>query len=258
MAAYQIYPVSGKVSKTTEELFIKLHQTKDSDIRQELILRHRGLVRQLAMRFNNKGKSLETLISAGNIGLINAVDRYDLSREVKFTTYATHCIIGEIKRYFRDKGWVLKVPRNLKELNPAVQAAIEKLTAGFGHSPTTQEIAQELDLPSETVIEAIEAGRAYRPYSLEQRVELNGEDSICFLDTLSHQDQESFSLFDKIGLKEAIKSLNKREQVIIQLFYFEDYSQDRIAQRLGISQMHISRLLRGAIRSLREILVATI
>lgn len=213
------------------------------------------MVRRLASRFTNRGRLLDSLISIGTIGLINAVDRYDVSRGVKFTTYATHCILGEIKRYFRDKTWGLKVPRRLKKLNSIVHDTIENLTMKLGRSPTISEIAQKLDIPSETIIEVIEAGRSYNPCSLEQKLEFNNERSFCLLDSLSQTNQRFRDLIDKIGLKMAIGTLSKRKQMIIQLFYFEGYSQTEIAQRLGISQMHVSRLLRGALKSLKKTLV---
>lgn len=255
MFSYQTLPSLEKMSGKTEELFGELRQTKDPRIRGELILRHKKFVKQLAFRFINRGKSLESLVSVGTIGLIKAIDRYDISRRVKFTTYATYCVLGEIKRYFRDKAWVIKVPRSLKELNSIVQSAIEDLTARLGRSPTTQEVSQKLDIPSEDIVEAIEAGRSYQPYSLDQKLKLGEEDSICFLDILSQEDWEFYDLFDKIDLKGAIKALNKREQMIVELFYFRNYSQVKIAQRLGISQMHVSRLLRGAIESLKKVLI---
>lgn len=257
MSSYQISSGSEKKRGSVTELFIKFAQTKDARIREELILVYRGLVEQLAKRYINRGRPFESLVAVGTIGLIKAIDRYDINREAKFTTYATHYILGEIKRYFRDKAWTLRVPRNLKELNAVIQRTIEDLTARFSRLPTTQEISQELDISSETVIEAIEAGRAYKPYSLEKKVESNEEDNICFLDTLSQDDEGKYRHLLKIDLKEAVKTLNKREQAIIQLFYFEGYSQTKIAQRLQISQMHVSRLLRGAIKNLKDRLKST-
>ena len=124
----RICPYPEQTVRTTEELFAEFYETKDPDIREELILQHRDLVKRLASRFTNRGRPSESSISAGTIGLINAVDRYEPSRGVKFITYATHCILGEIKRYFRDKSWLLKVPRSLKELNSIVHDTIECLT----------------------------------------------------------------------------------------------------------------------------------
>lgn len=248
-----------KSDATSEELFIEYYETKDDKIKNEIILRHMDFVKKLAYRFSNKGEPIDCLISVGTIGLINAVGRYDISLGVKFTTYATHCILGEIKRYFRDKTWVLKVPRNLKELNSTVHNTIDDLTKMLGRSPTISEIAQKLDLSPETVIEVMEAGRCYKPYSLEQKLEFNdGDDNFCFLDSLSRENQEDLNLFDKIDLKEALGALNKRGQMIVQLFYIDGYSQTKIAERLGISQMHVSRLLKQAIKSLKEILVERI
>lgn len=254
ISSHGIGALPEKVSATAEELFAKYRQSKDPDIREDLVLRHIDLVRKLASRFANRGQPLDSLVSVGSIGLINAVDRYDVSRGVKFTTYATHCILGEIKRYFRNQGWVLKVPRRLKELNSIVHHTIDDLTTILGRSPIISEIARKLDISSETVIEVMEAGRSYKPYSLNQKPEFDDERSFSFLESLSQDDQELLSLFDKIDLREAIRTLNKREQMIVRLFYFEDYSQTEIAERLEISQMHVSRLLRQTIKSLKKIL----
>lgn len=237
-----------QVAGTTEELFAEFYETKDPDIREELILRHKDLAEKLAGRFTNKGRPLESLISVGTIGLISAVDRYEPSRGVKFTTYATHCILGEIKRYFRDKSWLLKVPRSLKELNSIVHDTIECLTTRLGRSPGISEIARELDVPSEIVMEVMEAGRSYRPCSLDD------EDNFGFSDALCQTDKVLRNIVDKIDLKEAMGTLNKREQMIIRLFYFESCSQTKIAERLGISQMHVSRLLRQAIKNLSRLM----
>jgi RNA polymerase sigma-B factor len=174
--------------------------------------------------------------------------RYEPFRGVKFTTYATHCILGEIKRYFRDKSWLLKVPRSLKELNSIVHDTIECLTTRLGRSPEISEIAQELDVPSEIVMEVMEAGRSYNPCSLDDG------DNFCFSDALCQTDKELRNTVDRIDLKEAIGTLNKREQMILHLFYFESRSQTKIAERLGISQMHVSRLLRQAIKNLSRLM----
>lgn len=245
MPTHRIAACPEQVTGTTDQLFAEYYETKNPDIREELILRHRDLAEKLAGRFTNRGRPLESLISVGTIALINAVDRFEPSRGVKFTTYATHCILGEIKRYFRDKSWLLKVPRSLKELNSIVHDTIETLTTRLGRSPGISEIARELDVPSEIVMEVMEAGRSYRPCSLDD------ENNFGFSDALSQTDKELRNLID---LKEAMGTLNKREQMILQLFYFEDRSQTKIAERLEISQMHVSRLLRQAIKNLKRVM----
>ncbi len=242
----QISTHPEQAAGVTEELFSEFYETKDPKIREELILRHKDLANKLAGRFTNRGRPLESLISVGTIGLINAVDRYEPFRGFKFTTYATHCILGEIKRYFRDKSWLLKVPRSLKELNSIVHNTIECLTTRLGRSPAISEIAQELDVPSEIVMEVMEVGRSYRPCSLDD------EDNFGFSDALCQTDKELRNIVDRIDLKEAMGTLNKREQMILHLFYFESRSQTKIAERLGISQMHVSRLLRQAIKNLKS------
>ncbi len=142
----------------------------------------------------------------------------------------------------------------MKELNSIVHDTIEDLTRTLSRSPTISEIAGKLDIPSETVLEVMEAGRSYRPYSLDQKIELDDGTSFSLLESLGQDDREFQSLFDRIDLRKSITTLDKRGQMIVQLFYLVDYSQTEIAERLGISQMHVSRLLREAIKNLRKIL----
>ena len=142
-------------------------------LRNELVVAHLNLVRYLAVKFANRGEALDDLIQVGTVGLLKAIDRFDLERGVEFTTYATPTIVGEIKRYFRDKGWAVKVPRRLQELNLAVNRANEKLTVKLGHSPTVAELAAHLGATEEDILEAQELGQAYNLLSLD--TELNGE-----------------------------------------------------------------------------------
>src|ERR1700674_5025268 len=142
-------------------LFAEYTKSRQSAPRDELVVLHLNLVRYLASRFANRGEALEDLIQVGTLGLIKAIDRFDTGRGVEFTTYATPTIVGEIKRYFRDKGWAVKVPRRLQELNLAVNRALEKLTVKLGRSPTIAELASHLGATEEDVLEAQELGQAY-------------------------------------------------------------------------------------------------
>ncbi len=252
MTSHHLAAVPGTDSGTLEQLFSQFAESNDSKIREELIVRHADLVRKLVRRFANGSKRLDTLVSVGTIGLMCAVDRYDISKGASFATYATHCIVGEVKRYLRDSSWLLKVPRSVKTLNWRVHKTIENLTMELGRSPTISEIGERVRIPPETVTEIMEAGHSYTPYSLDQELGLNGEGTFCLSDCLSQDDQEVGHLIDKIELKEAMGMLHKREQMILQLSYGEGYSQTEISMRLRISQMHVSRLLRQAIGNLRK------
>jgi RNA polymerase sigma-B factor len=224
-------------------------------LRNELVVAHLNLVRYLAVKFANRGEALDDLIQVGTVGLLKAIDRFDLERGVEFTTYATPTIVGEIKRYFRDKGWAVKVPRRLQELNLAVNRAIERLTVKLGHSPTVAELAETLGATEEDVLEAQELGQAYNLLSLD--TELNGDGdkkSQTLSDYVGQVDSGLAMLEDRVNLERAFEILTGRERVILFLRFYESVSQTEIAKRLNVSQMHVSRLQQKALEKLRNYL----
>ncbi len=224
-------------------------------LRNELVVAHLNLVRYLAVKFANRGEALDDLIQVGTVGLLKAIDRFDLERGVEFTTYATPTIVGEIKRYFRDKGWAVKVPRRLQELNLAVNRALEKLTVKLGHSPTVAELAAHVGASEEDVLEAQELGQVYNLLSLD--TELNGEGdkkSQTLADYVGQNDAALELLEDRANLERAFEVLNGRERVILYLRFYESVSQTEIAKRLNVSQMHVSRLQQKALEKLRNFL----
>ena len=196
---------------------------------------------------------MESLVSVGTIGLINALDRYDPKEKAGFSTFATHYILGEIKRYFRDQGWMVQVPRSLKELNARIQKTIEKLSKELAHSPTISEISEELNVPVEKITEAMESGYAYQPVSLNAQRKSDNDESFSLEDYLGAEDEGLKTVLERLDIKEALSSLPPREKVIIDLFFYEDFSQAEIAARLRVSQMHVSRLLRQALSKLKEV-----
>ena len=224
-------------------------------LRNELVVAHLNLVRYLAVKFANRGEALDDLIQVGTVGLLKAIDRFDLERGVEFTTYATPTIVGEIKRYFRDKGWAVKVPRRLQELNLSVNRAIEKLTVKLGHSPTVTELAQHLGASEEDILEAQELGQAYNLLSLD--TELNGDGdkkSQTLADYVGQNDAGLELLEDRANLERAFQVLTGRERVILYLRFYESVSQTEIAKRLNVSQMHVSRLQQKALEKLKNFL----
>jgi RNA polymerase sigma-B factor len=224
-------------------------------LRNELVVAHLNLVRYLAVKFANRGEALDDLIQVGTVGLLKAIDRFDLERGVEFTTYATPTIVGEIKRYFRDKGWAVKVPRRLQELNLSVNRAIEKLTVKLGHSPTVAELAAHLGASEEDILEAQELGQAYNLLSLD--TELNGEGdkkSQTLADYVGQNDAGLELLEDRANLERAFQVLTGRERVILYLRFYESVSQTEIAKRLNVSQMHVSRLQQKALEKLKNFL----
>ncbi|MGA8099521.1 MAG: SigB/SigF/SigG family RNA polymerase sigma factor [Candidatus Cybelea sp.] len=224
-------------------------------LRDELVVVHLNLVRFLAVRFANRGEPLDDLVQVGTVGLLKAIDRFDLERGVEFTTYATPTIVGEIKRYFRDKGWAVKVPRRLQELNLAVNRANDKLAVELGRSPTVGELAEHLKAGEDEILEAQELGQAYNLLSLDS--EVSGETdkkSQTLADTVGVSDAGLELLEDRANLQRAFEVLTGRERVIIYLRFYESVSQTEIAKRLNVSQMHVSRLQAKALDKLRAVL----
>jgi RNA polymerase sigma-B factor len=224
-------------------------------VRGELVVLHLNLVRFLAVRFANRGEPLDDLVQVGTVGLLKAIDRFELERGVEFTTYATPTIVGEIKRYFRDKGWAVKVPRRLQELNLAVNRASDKLAIELGRSPTVAELAQHLKATDDEILEAQELGQAYNLLSLDS--EVSGETdkkSQTLAETVGVSDAGLELLEDRANLERAFGVLTGRERVIIYLRFYESVSQTEIAKRLNVSQMHVSRLQAKALDKLRAVL----
>jgi len=238
--------------KRTRELFVLYGENGDEAARDELITMYLNLVRYLAHRFRNRGEPIDDLIQVGTIGLIKAIDRFDLERKVEFTTYATPTIVGELKRYFRDKGWAVKVPRRLQELSFKVNQSIDKLTQKLQRSPSVQEIAEYLEVTSDDVLEAMETSEAYNFVSLEGNRSSNGDDSFSILEYIGEDDKLMAIVDDRATLAAAVKHLTAQEQRILYLRFFRGLTQTEIARQLGISQMQVSRLLRKTLKVLRE------
>ena len=223
--------------------------------REELIMHHQKLVHYVAARFLGSGETLEDLIQVGNIGLINALDRYDPSKDVKFSTYAMPTIVGEIKRHFRDKTWQVKVPRWLQELSINARKAQQALTVKLGRSPTVREIAAEVGATEDRTLEALEITHIASTVSLDTRLDAGaGGDSATLMDVIGRQDRGLYDIETYSDLRRAIGLLEPRERQVIEMRFFEDTSQAKIARQLNISQMHVSRVQQRALLHLRSIL----
>lgn len=240
--------------KLTRELFVRYRLDGDEESRDELITMYLNLVKYLASRFRNRGEPIDDLVQVGTIGLIKAIDRFDIDRQVEFTTYATPTIVGELKRYFRDKGWAIKVPRRLQELSFKVNKTIDALTQRLQRSPTIEEIAQELEVTPEEVLEAMETSEAYNFVSLESD-RGDGSDSFSILEYIGKDDQLMATVEDRATLSAALRHLTPQEQRVLYLRFFEGLTQTEIARQLEISQMQVSRLLRKTLKVLREHIV---
>jgi len=239
----------------TRDLLSHLAGASDAEreeLREELVVAHLNLVRFLAMKFVNRGEPLDDLIQVGTLGLLKAIDRFDTERGVEFTTYATPTIVGEIKRHFRDKGWAVKVPRRLQELNQSVNRSADLLAIELGRSPTVGELAERLGASEEEILEAQELGQAYNLLSLDSEVGGDGDKkSQTLADTVGETDAGLELLEDRANLERAFHVLTGRERVIIYLRFYESVSQTEIAARLQVSQMHVSRLQAKALEKLR-------
>jgi RNA polymerase sigma-B factor len=238
------------------EMFVELAKCPDDDparaeMRDKLVAMHMPLVEYLARRFRNRGEPLDDLVQVATIGLIKSIDRFDSERGVEFSTYATPTIVGEIKRHFRDKGWAIRVPRRLQELKLALTKTTGELSQELGRSPTVAELAGRLGMSEEEVLEGLESANAYAAVSLDSP-EGSDESGGAVADTLGEYDEA----LDRVEYREALKplldDLPVREKKILMLRFFGNMTQSQIAIQLGISQMHVSRLLARTLTQLRE------
>ncbi|HET6909254.1 MAG TPA: RNA polymerase sigma factor SigF [Mycobacteriales bacterium] len=242
------------------EMFERLATLDEDDperraIRDQLVEMHLPLVEYLARRFRNRGEPLDDLIQVATIGLIKSVDRFDLERGVEFSTYATPTIVGEIKRHFRDKGWAIRVPRRLQELKLSLTKATSELSQKNGRAPTVAELAQHLEMSEEDVLEGLESANAYSAVSLDAP-DAGDDDSPAVADSLGTTDDALEGVEYRESLKPLLEKLPPREKKILLLRFFGNMTQSQIAAELGISQMHVSRLLARTLATLREGLLA--
>ncbi|MER6156020.1 SigB/SigF/SigG family RNA polymerase sigma factor [Streptomyces sp. NPDC001868] len=236
-------------------LFIELRALPDgsaeyAELRNRLVRMHLPLVEHLARRFRNRGEPLDDLTQVATIGLIKSVDRFDPDRGVEFSTYATPTVVGEIKRHFRDKGWAVRVPRRLQELRLALTTATAELSQQHGRSPTVHELAEKLAISEEEVLEGLESANAYSTLSLD--VPDTDDESPAVADTLGAEDEALEGVEYRESLKPLLEDLPPREKRILLLRFFGNMTQSQIAQEVGISQMHVSRLLARTLAQLRE------
>jgi len=239
--------------RRTRELFHRLAADHDAGVRDELVVSHLNLARYLAMRFAHRGEQIDDLVQVATLGLIKAIDRYDPTRGVEFTTYAAPTIIGEIKRYFRDKGWAVRVPRRQQELNLAVNREIERAAMELGRSPTVADLAARLSVSEEEIIEAQELGQMYNLLSIDSELAADRDaKASTLIDYLGREDPELALLEDKANLERALRALDPRERVILYLRFYENVSQTEVAKRFGVSQMHVSRLQARALEKLKR------
>ena len=242
---------SSYTREDTKELFRELRETDDPEVRETLARLHLPLVEYLARRFKDRGEPIEDLVQVGSVGLLKAIDRFDVDRGVEFSTYATPTIVGELKRYFRDKGWAVRVPRRLQELSLRLNKIVAQLTQELGRSPTVSELAQAAEVSEEEVLEALESGQAYSTASLDAP---SGEedDAPGRVERMGDEDVQLENLEYFASLAPLIQQLPERERTILYLRFFQGLTQSGIAEEVGISQMHVSRLLSRILGYLRD------
>ena len=232
--------------------FEEYHRTRDGTVREELVGAYIGLAKAMARRFSHRGEALDDLVQIAYVGLLSAIDRFDPERQVEFTTFAIPTIKGELKRYFRDSGWALHVPRRVKQLHVALNETIGMLTQRLGRSPTVAELAKEMDVTEEEILEVMEAGWSYRAASIDDNRGGDSDRDASPVATLGAVDARLSTLEDRLTVSPLLRALPARERVILQLRFFEGLTQSQIADQLGISQVHVSRLLNRSLERLRR------
>jgi RNA polymerase sigma-B factor len=246
--------VSGDVARTRSpaapDAWSEFVRTRDPALRDRLVEDNLGLARRLAHRFDHRGQPYDDLVQVASVALIKAVDRYDPGHGAAFSTFATGTIVGELKRHFRDRGWAVRAPRRVQELYLELGTATETLAHQLGRSPTVPELAAATGSTEEAVLEALEAGRGYRSASIDAPGP--GPGSPTLGDRLSSEDAEVVLVDERSVLGPALSALPERSRQIVRLRFVDGLTQSEIAERVGISQMHVSRLLAASLAQLRE------
>jgi RNA polymerase sigma-B factor len=247
------YPEGGDRAAARElerELLLRYHQFGDLAAREELVERFLPLARDLALRYTYTDESFDDLLQVASLGLIKAIDRFEPGRGTKFTSYAAPTILGELKRHFRDKGWSLHVPRDLQERTLAVSRATEILSKELGRSPKVREVADHLGCSVEQVLEAQEAAASYEAASLDAPVARDEGESASLVEMLGREDSSYELVEDRDAIATTWLALPEVERQVLELRFMQDLTQREIGERIGYSQMHVSRLLRRALKRL--------
>jgi RNA polymerase sigma-B factor len=235
-----------------EALWRRFARTRDPGIREELVRRNMPFAKRLALRYRGASESFDDLLQVANLGLLNAIDRFDPERGIPFTAFASPTILGELKRHFRDRVWTVRVPRGLHDLMAEVDKAITELTKELQRSPSVAEIAARLEVEQTEVLEVLEANHNRRPLSLDRPAGGEDGDEAVPAEWVGSED-EGFELVEgRIALDAALPYLDERERLVLRLRFVEDMTQSQIAERIGHSQMHVSRILRRALARIRE------
>jgi RNA polymerase sigma-B factor len=245
-------PGPGEQLADERDLWRRFARDREPAIREELVRRNLPFAKRLALRYRGASESLDDLLQVANLGLLNAVDRFDPDRGIPFTAFATPTILGELKRHFRDRVWTVRVPRGLHDRMAEVDKAITELTKQLQRSPSVAEIAERLEIEQTDVLEVLEANHTRRPLSLDRPTGGEDSDEAAPSEWIGTED-EGFELVEgRIALDSALPFLDERERLVLRLRFVDDMTQSQIAERVGHSQMHVSRILRRALARIRE------
>ena len=246
-------PGPGERLAGDDELLARYARTREPSVREELVERFLPFARTLALRYRGATESPDDLIQVASVGLINAIDRFDPERGTPFTAFASPTILGELKRHFRDRVWTVRVPRSLHDRMSEVDSAIADLTRELQRSPSVREIAAHLSIEEDDVLEVLEAGHNRRPLSLDHPGGRGEDPDESTPNEWIGEVDAGFELIEgRIALEEAIPHLSERDRLVLRLRFVEDMTQSQIAERIGHSQMHVSRILRSTLQKIRE------
>ncbi len=234
------------------ELWRRFTATRDPAIREELVRRNLEFAKRLARRYRGASESFDDLLQVASLALVNAVDRFDPERGIPFSAFASPTILGELKRHFRDRAWTVRVPRGLHDRMAQVDKAISELTEKLQHSPSVAEIAARLGLEPTDVLEVLEANHNRRPLSLDRPTSRDDSEEATPSDWVGEVDKNFELVEGRVALDAALPQLDERERLVLRLRFVDDLTQSQIAERIGHSQMHVSRILRGALERIRE------
>jgi RNA polymerase sigma-B factor len=243
-------PDQGLASE--RELWDRFAKQRDPATREELVRRYLPFAKNLALRYRGASESFDDLMQVASLGLVNAIDRFDPDRGAPFTAFASPTILGELKRHFRDRVWTVRVPRGLHDRMAEVEKAIAELTVELQRSPAVGEIAERMELDPADVLEVLEANHNRRPLSLDRPVGGEDADESPAAEWVGDEDEGFELVEDKLALEGALPRLDERERLVLRLRFAEDMTQSQIAERIGHSQMHVSRILRRALSHIRE------
>jgi RNA polymerase sigma-B factor len=245
-------PGAGEHLASDRDLWERFARDRDPTIREELVRRNMAFAKRLALRYRGASESFDDLLQVANLGLLNAVDRFDPERGIPFTAFASPTILGELKRHFRDRVWTVRVPRGLHDRMAEVDKAITDLTKQLQRSPSVGEIAERLEMEQTDVLEVLEANHNRRPLSLDRPAGGEESDEAPPSEWVGSEDERFELVEGRIALDAALPYLEERERVVLRLRFVEDMTQSQIAERIGHSQMHVSRILRRALARIRE------